>query len=60
MKRSYSFYDRFLICFVIYILQVLGNRVYGVMHWIIPILVACSSFGAANGGAFSGGRYEDY
>ena len=31
---------------------------YGVMHWIVPILVAASSFGAANGTAFSGGRYE--
>lgn len=26
------------------------------MAWSIPILVACSTFGAANGGAFSGGR----
>ena len=29
---------------------------YGVMHWIIPVLVAASSFGAANGCAFTGGR----
>ena len=27
------------------------------MHWIIPVLVAASSFGAANGCAFTGGRY---
>lgn len=27
------------------------------MAWSIPILVACSTFGAANGGAFSGGRF---
>lgn len=32
----------------------LANRLYGVMAWSIPILVACSTFGAANGGAFSG------
>lgn len=34
----------------------LANRLYGVMAWIIPVLVACSTFGAANGNAFSGGR----
>eukprot|EP00111_Clytia_hemisphaerica_P021985 TCONS_00064646-protein len=35
---------------------VFGNEVYGVMHWIMPVLVAASSFGAANGCAFTGGR----
>jgi len=34
----------------------LANRLYGVMAWIIPVLVACSTFGTANGGCFSGGR----
>ncbi|EDO41594.1 predicted protein [Nematostella vectensis] len=34
----------------------LSNRLYGVMAWTIPIFVACSTFGAANGSAFSGGR----
>ena len=27
------------------------------MAWTIPILVACSTFGTANGNAFAGGRY---
>ncbi|XP_078381316.1 b(0,+)-type amino acid transporter 1-like isoform X3 [Oculina patagonica] len=34
----------------------LANRLYGVMAWTIPILVACSTFGTANGNAFAGGR----
>jgi len=34
----------------------LAGRVYGVMAWIVPVLVACSTFGAANGVAFTGGR----
>ena len=38
--------------------QTLANRLYGVMAWSIPVLVACSTFGTANGGCFSGGRQE--
>jgi len=34
----------------------LANRLYGVMWWCIPVLVACSTFGAANGSAFTSGR----
>lgn len=26
------------------------------MYWIIPVFVACSTFGAANGGALASGR----
>jgi len=33
-----------------------GNRYLGPMKWIIPVLVAASTFGAVNGCAFSNGR----
>lgn len=44
---------------LLFLQQTLAYRLYGVMAWIIPVLVACSTFGTANGGCFSGGRYEE-
>ncbi|XP_078606703.1 b(0,+)-type amino acid transporter 1-like isoform X5 [Branchiostoma floridae x Branchiostoma japonicum] len=43
-------------CFFYFDTQTLGNRYLGVMAWIIPFSVACSTFGACNGSAFSGAR----
>ena len=34
-----------------------GDRVFGPASFIVPIAVACSTFGAANGSAFTGGRF---
>ena len=33
-----------------------GNRILGVMAWLMPLSVACSTFGAANGTIFAAGR----
>ena len=49
----------FTVCFlhiVVFCVETFGEQVYGVMAWIVPVLVACSTFGAANGVAFTGGR----
>ena len=33
-----------------------GDRVFGSFAWIVPVGVACSTFGAANGVAFCSAR----
>ena len=33
-----------------------GDRAFGSLSWIVPIGVACSTFGAANGSAFTAAR----
>ncbi|XP_077976188.1 uncharacterized protein LOC144432048 [Styela clava] len=33
-----------------------GDRVFGSFAWTVPLAVACSTFGAANGSAFTGAR----
>ena len=33
-----------------------GSKVFGSMAWLVPVGVACSTFGAANGEAFTSAR----
>ena len=33
-----------------------GNKMFGLMRWIIPFFVACSTFGAVNSGIFASSR----
>ena len=37
--------------------QTFANRTLGSWAWIMPVFVACSTFGAANGTLFTAGRY---
>lgn len=37
-------------------LQTFGNRILGVMAWLMPLSVAVSTFGSANGTLFAAGR----
>ena len=38
-------------------LQTFGNRILGMFSWIMPLSVAISTFGSANGTIFAAGRY---
>lgn len=37
-------------------MQTFGNRILGVMAWLMPLSVAISTFGSANGTLFAAGR----
>ena len=56
---EFSAHPLFSCCISSIFIQTFADRMYGVMAWIIPVLVACSCFGCANGAAFGGGRYVD-
>ena len=40
----------------VYTLQEWSKVILGVMAWIMPVAVACSTFGAVNGNTFAGAR----
>ena len=55
--------DLLLYCYImLYIIkyffafQTFAGRTYGVMAWIMPIFVACSTFGGVNGAIFTSAR----
>ena len=42
-------------CFIP-VVQTFADRMFGMMAWVMPVFVACSTFGAAKGAALGGGR----
>lgn len=50
--------DTFTQCLVL--AQTFGDRVFHPLSWIVPLFVAFSTFGAANGSCFTAGRYEGF
>lgn len=58
MDRYFAPINLFLYLIMIkdVLLQTFGNRILGVMAWFMPLSVAISTFGSANGTLFAAGR----
>ncbi len=44
--------------YITHVQQTFGNRMLGMFAWIMPLAVAISTFGSANGTIFAAGRYR--